>query len=74
MTSVLRRRTLAAAVSIFVLLVIIVQLVPFYVAVTTSLKAKTDISPLKAVTLALYALTSKKKPVRSPTPRRAVVM
>lgn len=45
MTSVLRRRTLAAAVSIFVLLVVIVQLVPFYVALTTSLKAKSDLSP-----------------------------
>jgi hypothetical protein len=35
---------------------------------------KTDISPLKAVTLALYALTSKKKPARSSTPRRAVIL
>lgn len=34
----------------------------------------TDISPLKAVTLALFALTSKKRLARSSTPRRAVVM
>lgn len=36
--------------------------------------ATTDISPLKAVTLALFALTSKKRPARSTTPRRATVM
>ena len=33
---------------------------------------KTDISPLKAVTLALFALTSKKRPDRSPS--RVTVM
>jgi raffinose/stachyose/melibiose transport system permease protein len=32
-------------VSIFVLVVVVLQLVPFYVALTTSLKAKTDLSP-----------------------------
>ncbi|PJJ72085.1 raffinose/stachyose/melibiose transport system permease protein [Diaminobutyricimonas aerilata] len=32
-------------VAAFVLLIVVLQLVPFYVAITTSLKAKTDLSP-----------------------------
>lgn len=45
MTATLSRRLVAAAIAAFVLVVVLIQLLPFYVALTTSLKAKTDLSP-----------------------------
>lgn len=44
MNAVLGRKAIAAAIGAFVLLVVLVQLLPFYVALTTSLKPKTDLS------------------------------
>lgn len=44
MNPTLSRRTGAVAIAAFVVLVCIVQLVPFYIALTTSLKQKTDLS------------------------------
>jgi raffinose/stachyose/melibiose transport system permease protein len=41
----LSRRVVGVAVAVFVILVAAVQLLPFYVALTTAFKAKTDLSP-----------------------------
>lgn len=51
MNTALSRRAVGAAVGVFVLLVVLVQLVPFYVAITTALKPKTDLSSQWALSL-----------------------